>query len=145
MISTFIIYLIVLLFVLLWAYASLPKFFKFKQFYEILKSQAIPKWSVPVLTVLLPLVELSVMLMLLFPETRLLGLYLSFGLMFVFTIYVGGIIYQVYDIYPCPCGALFRRMSWKRHFKVNMWLTAIALFGVLIMEFGWFHFKVYAF
>jgi len=145
MLSTIIIYLIVSLFVLLWAYTSLPKFFKFKQFYEILKSQAIPKWSVPILTVLLPVGELAVAFMLLFPETRLMGLYFSFGLMFIFTIYVWGIIYQVYDIYPCPCGGIFRRIGWKRHLKVNMWLTSIALLGILIMEFGWFHFKVYAF
>ncbi|WP_411028061.1 MauE/DoxX family redox-associated membrane protein [Sphingobacterium sp. SRCM116780] len=138
MIATLIIYPIVTLFVLLWAYTSIPKFFKFKYFYEVLKSQAIPKWTVPILTGLLPILELSVVFMLLFPSTRLMGLYFSFGLMLIFTIYVSGIIYQVYDSYPCPCGAMFRRIGWKKHFKVNIWLTGIALLGILVIEFNLF-------
>jgi hypothetical protein len=138
MIATIIIYLIVALFVLLWAYTAIPKFFKIKYFYDILGSQAIPKWTVPILTVMIPVVELAVLGMLLFPETRLLGLYASFGLMLIFTIYVSGIIFQVYDIYPCPCGAMFRRMSWKKHLRVNIWLTLIALTGALIMQFNLF-------
>ncbi|MEN5232886.1 MauE/DoxX family redox-associated membrane protein [Sphingobacterium faecium] len=138
MIATIIIYLIVALFVLLWAYTAIPKFFKIKYFYDILGSQAIPKWTVPILTVMIPVVELAVLGMLLFPETRLLGLYASFGLMLIFTIYVSGIIFQVYDIYPCPCGAMFRRMGWKKHLRVNIWLTLIALVGVLMMQFNLF-------
>lgn len=138
MIATLIIYLIVALFVLLWAYTAIPKFFKFRSFYNILGSQAIPKWSVPILSVMIPLTELAVVFLLLFPETRLWGLYASFGLMLIFTIYVSGIIFQVYDIYPCPCGGMFRRMGWKKHFRVNIWLTLIALAGVLMIQFNLF-------
>lgn len=138
MIATIIIYLIATLFVLLWTYVSVPKLFKLKNFHDILGSQAIPKWSVPILTLLIPLLELSVVFMLLRPETRLLGLYLSFGLMLTFTVYVSGIVFQVYESYPCPCGGMFKRMSWNRHLKVNIWLTAIALFGVLMMQFNLF-------
>ena len=138
MIATIIIYLIVALFVLLWAYTAIPKFFKFRYFYNVLGSQAIPKWSVPILSVMIPLTELAVVFLLLFPETRLLGLYASFGLMLIFTIYVSGIIFQVYDIYPCPCGGMFRKLGWKKHLRVNIWLTLIALAGVLMMQFNLF-------
>ncbi len=138
MIATIITYAIVLLFVLLWAYTSIPKFFKMKYFHDILGSQAIPKWSVPILTLLIPLLELSVVFMLLFPETRLLGLYFSFALMLIFTVYVSGIIFQVYDRYPCPCGGMFKHMTWRKHLKVNIWLTGTALVGVLMMQFNLF-------
>jgi hypothetical protein len=138
MIANIIIYLIVALFVLLWAYTAIPKFFKFRYFYDVLGSQAIPKWSVPILSVLIPLTELAVVFLLLFPETRLWGLYASFGLMLIFTIYVSGIIFQVYERYPCPCGAMFRSMTWRKHLKVNIWLTLIAFLGVLIMQFNLF-------
>ncbi|MEN5232882.1 MauE/DoxX family redox-associated membrane protein [Sphingobacterium faecium] len=62
--ATLLTYLIVALFVLLWAYTAIPKFFKFRSFYHILGSQAIPKWSVPILSVMIPLVELAVVFLL---------------------------------------------------------------------------------
>jgi hypothetical protein len=136
--ATLLTYLIVALFVLLWAYTAIPKFFKFWSFYPIVGSQAIPKWSVPILSVMIPLVELAVVFLLLFPETRLWGLYASFGLMLIFTIYVSGIIFQVYDIYPCPCGAMFRRMGRTKHIKVNIWLTLLAFLSILMMQFHLF-------
>ncbi|WP_400261333.1 MauE/DoxX family redox-associated membrane protein [Sphingobacterium sp. SG20118] len=138
MIATLITYIIVAMFALLWAYIAVPKFAKLKSFGDILGSQAIPKWTVPILTWLIPILEIAIVCLLLFRETMLLGLYCSFGLMLIFTLYVSGIIYQVYDIYPCPCGGIFRRMGWKKHLKVNIWLTAIALVGVLLEQFNLF-------
>lgn len=109
MIATISIYIIVLMFILLRAYASLPKFFNMKRFGEMLKTQAIPKWVAAILKWILPVVEVLTLYLLIMPETRLLGLYISFLMMLVFTLYVGGIMFPVYDVYPCPCGALFRR------------------------------------
>lgn len=133
---TLTIYLIVALFILLWTYTSLPKFFKFKRYKEILASQAIPKWSVSTLAWLIPIAELAVVGLLLLPQTRLLGLYASFLLMLIFTIYVGGIMLSAYDRYPCPCGAMFRRMGWRKHFRVNIYLSSIALIGILLLTYG---------
>ncbi|MDH5825832.1 MauE/DoxX family redox-associated membrane protein [Sphingobacterium faecium] len=138
MIATLITYIIVALFALLWAYISIPKLFKLKSFGEILGTQAIPKWSVPILTWLIPILEIAVVCLLLFPETRLLGLYFSFGLMLIFTFYVSGIIFQVYDIYPCPCGGFFKHLTWRKHLQVNIWLTGIALVGILMEQFNLF-------
>lgn len=137
MAATILVYVIVVLFILLWAYAALPKFFNMKRFGEILETQAIPKWLAVVLKWTLPVAELGTVYLLLVPETRLPGMYISFFMMLVFTLYVGGIIFQVYDVYPCPCGALFRRMGWKKHYRVNLILTAVALLGILLMEMGY--------
>lgn len=129
-------YIITGFFIMLWAYASFPKFGNMRYFKEVLQSQAIPRWIVSPLTWLLPLTEIAVIVLLLLPETRLIGMYFSLILMIVFTIYVGGIIYQVYDKYPCPCGGLFSRLGWKKHFKVNIMITLIALIGVVLLEHG---------
>lgn len=136
MITNLLTYLIVVLFILLWIYASVPKLFNLRRFREVLKSQAIPKWLANLLSWTLPFLELIIAGMLIFPESRLMGLYLSFFMMLIFTIYVSGIIFHVYNIYPCPCGALFRRMGWKKHFKVNILLTSIALIGIVLIELG---------
>ena len=136
MVLTVLTYIITVFFIALWAYASFPKFRNMRYFKEVLQSQAIPRWIVSPLTWLLPLTEIGVIVLLLFSGTRLIGMYMSLILMLVFTVYVGGIIYQVYDKYPCPCGGLFSRLGWKKHFKVNILLTLIALIGVLLLEYG---------
>jgi polyferredoxin len=107
-----------------------------KKFKYALSVQAFPKWIGQILVWSIPASELAVTGLLLFDESRLLGMYLSFIMMLAFTFYIGGVIFKVYNVYPCPCGGLFSRMGWKKHFKVNLWLTALALIGVLIMEFG---------
>jgi len=134
MMMSVLIYTIIALFVALWIYAAVPKLRNMKYFKDVLNSQAIPKWSVPWLTWMLPLVELGTVVLLIIPETRLIGMYISLLMMSVFTVYVSGIIYQVYDIYPCPCGGIFSRIGWKKHFKVNLLLTLIAVAGVVLME-----------
>lgn len=134
MMMSVLIYTIIALFVALWIYAAVPKLRNMKYFKDVLNSQAIPKWSVPWLTWMLPLVELGTVVLLIIPETRLIGMYISLLMMSVFTVYVSGIIYQVYDIYPCPCGGIFSRIGWKKHFKVNLLLTLIAVLGVVLME-----------
>lgn len=134
MIISVLMYTIIALFIALWLYAAVPKLRNITYFKEVLKSQAIPKWSVPWLSWMLPLVELGTVALLIVPETRLIGMYLSLAMMSVFTVYVSGIIFQVYDIYPCPCGGVFRRMGWKKHFRVNLLLTLIALVGVVLLQ-----------
>ena len=134
MVMSVLIYAIIALFIALWIYAAVPKLRNIKYFKEVLKSQAIPKWSVPWLSWLLPIGELGTVFLLIIPETRLIGMYISLFMMSVFTVYVSGIIYQVYDIYPCPCGGVFSRIGWKKHFKVNLLLTLIAVVGVVLLE-----------
>lgn len=127
-------YAIIIMFILLWGYASLPKLFNMKYFREVLDSQAIPKWINPYLTWLLPITEIVVMILLIFPSTRIIGMYGSLILMFIFTLYVSGIIIRIYDIYPCPCGGLFTRLGWKRHFKINIVLTLVAIIGIALIS-----------
>ncbi|WP_219226848.1 MauE/DoxX family redox-associated membrane protein [Pedobacter antarcticus] len=125
-------YIITALFIILWLYAALPKLWGIGYFHEVLKSQAIPRWSIGWIALFLPLTELTAAGLLLFPSTRLIGMSLSLLLMLIFSIYVSGIIFQVYDKYPCPCGGLFTRMGWRKHLKVNLVLTLIALGGVML-------------
>lgn len=134
MVIPVLIYTIIALFVFLWMYTSLPKLRNITYFKAVLKSQAIPKWSVSWLTWMLPILELGTVVLLVVPETRLIGMYISLVMMVAFTLYVGGIIFRVYDRYPCPCGGVFSRIGWKKHFKVNLLLSLIAAAGVLLME-----------
>jgi len=83
---------------------------------------------------LLPLSELVLIVLLILPGTRLLGMYASLFMLVLFTLYVGGAVFHIYDRHPCACGGLFNNLGWHRHFKVNIFLTLIALVGVILME-----------
>lgn len=120
--------------VILWAYTALSKLFDFNKFKQAMLTQVFPRWIGKILIYALPVVELTLVALLIFPETRLLGMYASLFLMVLFTLYVGGAVYNIYDQHPCACGGLFARLGWNKHFKVNIVLTLITLVGVVLME-----------
>lgn len=120
--------------VMLWAYSSISKLMYMQAFRHAMLIQVFPKWIGKILTYVLPVVELAMVLLLIFNRTRLFGMYASLFLMGLFTLYVGGAVFKFYDRSPCACGGLFGRLGWRRHFKVNIGLTLVALAGVLLME-----------
>ena len=123
-------YFITCLFILIWAYASFPKFLNMTRFKYIMQSQIIPKWLANILYLLLPPFEIGVMFLLFFNKTRLIGMQMTFLLMLIFTIYIGGAAFNFYKLHLCPCGKLFSKLSWMNHFLVNLVLTILALVGV---------------
>jgi len=123
------------LLIFLWAYASLSKIFDFKKFKQAMITQVFPKWMGEIFIYLVPLSEIVMIILLLLPSTRLVGMYASFFMMLAFTFYVGGAVFHIYEKYPCACGGLFYKLGWNKHFKVNIVLTIIALIGIILMEY----------
>lgn len=122
------------LLIALWAYTAFSKVFNMHKFKQALMTQVFPRWVGKILMYLLPLTEVVLVVLLILPDTRLLGMYASLFLMLIFTLYVGGAVFQVYERYPCACGGLFGRLGWYKHFKLNIMLTFITLVGVILME-----------
>jgi hypothetical protein len=122
------------LLIILWTYASFSKILNVPKFRQAMLTQVFPQWLGQIFVYLVPLTEIILIILLLIPSTRLLGMYSSLFLMLAFTIYVGGAVYGFYERHPCACGGLFARLGWQKHFKVNVILTIIALAGVVLME-----------
>jgi len=122
------------LMIILWAYTAFSKVLNFQRFEQAMMTQVFPRWVGKILMYLLPLSEIVLVVLLLIPQTRLFGMYASLFLMVIFTLYVGGAVFQIYDRYPCACGGLFGRLGWYKHLKVNIMLTLIALVGVVLLE-----------
>jgi len=120
--------------ILLWVYTAFSKLTDLPRFNHALMTQVFPKWIGKVLLFALPISEIAVVALLLIPETRLLGMYSSLFMMLLFTLYVGGAVFQLYERTPCACGGIFNRLGWQRHFRLNIILTIIALMGVILME-----------
>lgn len=128
--------IISILLIIMWAYAAVSKLLDLPAFKQALATQVFPVWIGKILVWVLPISELGLVGLLLFQKTQLLGMYASFGLMLLFTLYVGGAVYNIYDRYPCACGGLFAKLGWKKHFRVNIFFTLISIIGIILLESG---------
>jgi putative oxidoreductase len=112
------------LLILLFLYTGLSKLFEHDLFlYNLNKSPLLSPVS-KFTSIALPIGEIILAVLLFFKRTQLKGLWLSLGLMSVFTIYLTYMV-TFYDKLPCSCGGVISKMSWTQHIFFN------ALFVVL--------------
>ncbi len=111
--------IIALLFIVLFVYAALTKLLEYEKFIvQIGQSPLLTHWSL-YLAWLVPMVELCIVVLLLFGNSRLIGLYASTSLMLLFT---GYIILTLHfsDHVPCSCGGVLQSMTWGQHLVFNL-------------------------
>lgn len=125
--------LICLLYVLLFVYASVSKLLDFENFQIQLGQSPMlsaftgwVSWGVII-------IELVTACLLAFYKTRLLGLYISFVLMTMFTTYIY-IILNFSAFIPCSCGGVLEKLNWTQHLIFNICFIGIAILGVLIFN-----------
>jgi len=87
------------------------------------------------LAYLVPLAELIIAGLLLFPKSRMIGFLGSLILMTIFTLYVSYIVFLFHGVQrPCTCGGIFRKMSWEIHLIVNLFFTGISFLGHRLLK-----------
>ena len=114
--------------VLLFGYTALSKALSPAPFAAVLQ-QVMPKTGAAVTAFLIPTLEAVTVLLLLFPTTRLKGLYLSAALLGLFTGYLVIMLLTMPHL-PCSCGGIVSQMSWKQHVVFNLgflFLTVAAI------------------
>jgi len=120
------------IFIFLFVYTALSKLYTLKPFTEILEGTPLIGGIAGYIAILLPVTELAVSLLLLFPRTRHWGLYSTLTLMLVFTLYIGYMIAFTPNR-PCTCGGVIEKMTWAQHFLFNVVFTLLALVGVILV------------
>lgn len=85
------------------------------------------------IVVLVPMSEITAIVLLFFEKTRIWGMYFSLFLMASFTAYVIDIM-RFASYVPCSCGGILSDMNWSQHLVVNIVFTALALTGVIVEE-----------
>jgi putative oxidoreductase len=113
------------LLVLLFTYTGFTKLFAPGAFKSTLLNQPIPHILVPSLTFLVPAAEILVAAGLLFERTSKPALRIALALLISFTAYIAAILLHLFHKIPCPCGGIFRGLSWQQHLYVNLLLTAL--------------------
>jgi len=81
----------------------------------------------------LPAGEILLSFLLVIPFTRLVGLYLSYILMGLFTGYIWLMLNYASDL-PCSCGGILAELSWQDHFYFNAGFTVLSAIGIILQS-----------
>jgi hypothetical protein len=121
------------LLIILFIYTGLNKMMDIDKFkYDIGRSPFIQDMAV-FIAYTLPAGEMLLALLLIIKRTRLLGLYLSFALMALFTGYIWLMLNYAYDL-PCSCGGIISKMSWREHLVFNAVFTGLSMVAVILQS-----------
>ena len=116
----------------MFSYAAISKLMVFDSFRIQLLIQPIPKWSVEILSYLLPALELIISFLLIFRRSRGLGLLASASMMLLFSVYVGLAMTGAFGSIPCTCGGIIQKLSWPQHFIFNLLFLLISIYGIIL-------------
>lgn len=118
--------------VLLFTYAGLTKLLERDLFYlNLLNSPILPvekPWIV-ITSWFIPLMELFLVFLLVYPNTKLKGIYMSIGLLSLYLLYILALLF-VAPYQPCSCGGITALFSWEQ----QLWFTlgCLVFAGVLL-------------
>ncbi|WP_186758552.1 MauE/DoxX family redox-associated membrane protein [Echinicola salinicaeni] len=127
-------HIINIIFILLWTYTGLEKLINWEATYKAFHNQPFPPELTEILAYSIPVTELLLVLILLIPQSRKLGLLLSTLLMTVFTTYIGLVWVGAFPRIPCTCAGFIESMSWEGHLIFNGLFIALGIIGVMRFE-----------
>lgn len=122
---------ICLLYILLFVYAATSKLADFENFRVQIGQSPMLSSFADWISFAVIFLEYSIATMLVFLRFRLVGLYLSFLLMVMFTTYI--VIILTYASYvPCSCGGILEKMGWSEHLYFNIAFVLLAVIALLL-------------
>lgn len=126
--------LITYFFVLLFTYASISKLLDFENFQVQIAQSPLLSAYAGFISYFTIVIELFCVVLLIVPKMRLLGLYMSLGLMAAFSIYIY-LILNYSDFVPCSCGGILEKMGWKEHLIFNIVCVFMAVGAISILSY----------
>jgi hypothetical protein len=126
-----IILVICYLFAFLFTYAAVSKILTFHDFRIKLGQSPLLSAFAGYVAIGVPLVELLIVGVLLFPRWRITGLYAAFCLMIAFTAYIF-IILNYSSYVPCSCGGILQDLGWTEHLVFNLAFVFLALIALIL-------------
>jgi hypothetical protein len=117
------------LLLLLFLYTSLSKLADHETFKNVLSASPLLKPVAGIVAWLLPVTELGIVVLLFVPFLRIKGLYASFILISLFTLYL---IYMIIFTphLPCSCGGVIKLLTWPQHIFFNLFFLLLSFTGI---------------
>lgn len=118
-------------FILLFIYAAVSKLLDFEKFKVQLGQSPILTDYDTFIAWFIPLIEIIIAVLLAIRRTLLPGLYASFSLMLMFSIYIL-VILNFTDRVPCSCGGILEKMGWTTHLVFNIGFVILGLVAIIL-------------
>lgn len=119
------------LMILLFLYASTSKYWDFSSFQRAMHNQPLPYWFATILIWIIPVIEIAIAVMIFMPKTNMKGIYASFILMSLFTIYIIAGLLHIFTRVPCTCGGVIKNLTWSEHLLFNLFFVLLTLWAIL--------------
>lgn len=116
-------------FILLFVYTAASKFIDYENFRAVIGQSPLITRFAPILAIVVPVAEIVIALLLVIPRYRRAGLYASFAVMTLFTVYII-VLLTLSEKIPCSCGGVISQMSWTQHLYFNIVFMLLALLGM---------------
>lgn len=123
--------LICLLYIFLFVYAAVSKLVDFENFRIQLGQSPLLSAFAYWVSILVPVTELLICTLLIIPRFRLTGLFASYGLMVMFTVYIFIVLHYT-SFVPCSCGGVLEKLSWTEHLIFNGIFVLMAVIGIIL-------------
>jgi hypothetical protein len=120
-------------FIFLFLYTGVIKLTEIQTFRQQLSSSPLMSSLSGIIAWTLPIAEILLAIALFIPKTRLKALYVTAGLMTLFTIYVITILFIDHEI-TCSCGGIIEELSPKQHVAFNSASVILSLIGILTLR-----------
>ena len=121
---------------MLFIYTAVSKMLHLDTFRFQLEKMPYIKTYASLLYLMVPILELVISGLLLFTKYRMLALYTSLTLLFLFTGYIGFVL-RFSDTVPCSCGGVLSSLGWIEHIIFNFLFMVLCLWAIVL------HRKIY--
>jgi len=118
---------------LTFSYAAVSKTLDLQKFQVQLGQSTMLGFIAEPLSILVPIVEIALTVLIFIPRTRIVGFYSLLAMMTMFTTYIVIIMNYSYHI-PCSCGGILNSLGWKHHLIFNLLLCALIVLAIVILE-----------
>lgn len=119
------------LYIILFTYAAISKLIDFENFQTQLSQSPLLSAYAASISFLVIIAELELVLALSLRVSRIKALYLSVGLMTVFTTYII-LILNFSSFIPCSCGGILEKLGWTEHMIFNLFFIFIGSCNLLL-------------
>lgn len=117
---------------LLFSYAASTKLLDLQKFEVELSQSPMLNPISNLISILVPLIEITLAMMLFINKTRTIAYYISYSLMTMFTTYIVIIMNYSYQV-PCSCGGILGQLSWPVHIVFNLFTIAACIAGIIML------------
>ncbi|MES2374865.1 MAG: MauE/DoxX family redox-associated membrane protein [Bacteroidota bacterium] len=120
-----------LILIFLFAYTAVNKLLNLDVFRQSMMVAHIPEGLAEIISVIVPVSEIILVLLLTINQTKRLGLY---GSLIIFLVFTGYIIYMKLWLskLPCSCGGVIQKLTWNQHLFLNILLTVLIYYVIMV-------------